>query len=124
MKVKRWTNVQEQVAEGVDGVTVRWVIGEEDNAPHFAMRVFDVQPGHNTPYHNHWWEHEVFVLDGDGVVASAQGETPIASGSVILVEKDEMHQFRNTGDGVLRFICLIPWPWLEGMADQHASQRG
>jgi mannose-6-phosphate isomerase-like protein (cupin superfamily) len=27
-----------------------------------------------------------------------------------------MHQFRNTGDDVLRFICLIPQPWLGAVA--------
>lgn len=121
MKIKHWTDVQEQVAEGIDGVTVRWVIGRQDDAPHFAMRVFDVQPGCSTPYHNHWWEHEVFVLDGDGLVVGGGGETPIATGSVILVEGDERHQFRNTGDQVLRFICLIPWTWLEGLAEGRAQ---
>ena len=121
MKIERWTDTEEQVAEGVEGVTVRWVINDTDGAPHFAMRVFDVQPGRSTPYHNHWWEHEVFVLDGDGVVVQEDGETAISSGSVILVEGDEMHRFRNTGEGVMRFICLIPFKWLEGMAEGHAA---
>jgi quercetin dioxygenase-like cupin family protein len=121
MKVKYWTDVQEQEAEGIAGVTVRWVINDQDGAPHFAMRVFDVQPGCSTPYHNHWWEHEVFVLDGEGVAVSADGETPVSSGTVILVEGDEVHQFRNTGDGVLRFICLIPFQRLEGMAEARAQ---
>ena len=124
MKIKHWTDVPEQPAEGIEGVTVRWVIAKGDGAPHFAMRVFDVQPGSASPYHNHWWEHEVYVLDGQGVAvhgdASSHGETPVAAGSVILVEGDEMHQFRNTGEGVLRFICLIPHMWLEGLAEKHA----
>jgi len=121
VKIEHWTDTVEQVAEGVEGVTVRWVINDTDGAPHFAMRVFDVQPGRSTPYHNHWWEHEVFVLDGEGVVVQQDGETPISSGSVILVEGDEMHRFRNTGEGVMRFICLIPFKWLEGMAEEHAA---
>ena len=50
---------------------------------------------------------------------SADGETSIASGSVILVDGNETHQFRNTGDEVLRFICLIPFTWLEGLAEVH-----
>jgi quercetin dioxygenase-like cupin family protein len=120
MKVKYWTDVQELQADRVDGVTIRWVIDDSDDAPHFAMRILDVQPGYHTPYHNHWWEHEVYVLQGEGVVVSADGDTPITSGSVILVEGDEMHQFRNTGDQVLRFICLIPFRWLEGLAQKYA----
>jgi len=121
MKIKYWTDDQEQQEEGLEGVTVRWVIDDQDGAPHFAMRIFDVQPGCNTPYHNHWWEHEVYVLAGEGVAVSAKGETSISVGSVILVEGDEDHQFRNTGDGVLRFICLIPFEWLEGLAEAHAQ---
>jgi quercetin dioxygenase-like cupin family protein len=121
MKIKHWTDVPAQVAEGIDGVTIRWVIGEEDGAPHFAMRVLEVQPGCASPYHNHWWEHEVYVLDGQGAVVSGAGDTPISSGSVILVEGNEIHQFRNTGDDVLRFMCLIPWKWLEGLAETQGK---
>ena len=120
MKIKHWTDVPEQQAEGLEGVTVRWVINDVDGAPHFAMRVFDVQPGYSTPYHNHWWEHEVYVLDGEGVAVTEKGDVSISSGTVILVEGNEMHQFRNTGESVLRFICLIPFKWLEGLAAAHA----
>jgi quercetin dioxygenase-like cupin family protein len=121
MQIKHWSDVEEQQAEGIEGVTVRWVINDTDGAPHFAMRIFDVQPGRSTPYHNHWWEHEVYILDGEGVAVQGSGETPISAGTVILVEGDEKHCFRNTGDGVLRFMCLIPFQWLEGLAEKHAS---
>lgn len=117
--IKQYTDVPEQQAEGLEGVSVRWVITEDDGAPHFAMRVFDVQAGQATPYHQHWWEHEVFVLDGEGVAVQAEGETPISAGSVVLVPGHEMHQFRNTGQGVLRFICLIPHMSLEGWAESQ-----
>jgi len=30
------------------------------------------------------------------------------AGDVVFVPPDELHQFRNTGDGELRFLCLIP----------------
>jgi len=116
MIVRDYRDVEAQVAEGVEGVTVRWVIGEDDGAPHFAMRVFEVQPGCATPYHRHWWEHEVFVLAGEGVVRGEEGEQPIQEGTVIFIPGDETHQLVNTGQETLRFICLIPHPWLEGMA--------
>ena len=119
MKIRNWTDVPEQPAEA-EGVTVRWVIADKDGAPHFAMRIFDIQPGYSTPYHNHWWEHEVYILNGQGVAAGAQGEKAVAPGTVLLVEGNEEHQFRNTGDQVLRFMCLIPLPWLEGAAQKRA----
>jgi quercetin dioxygenase-like cupin family protein len=121
MQIVHWTDVEEQPADGVEGVTIRWVIDDKGGAPHFALRVLDVQPGCATPYHTHWWEHEVFVLAGEGLVVYEGGETPISPGTTLLVDGDEVHCFRNTGEDVLRFICLIPHKWLEGLAAKHAS---
>ena len=108
MKVQYFEETSQDQVKGVPGVTVRWVINKSDGAPNFAMRVFDVQPGANTPYHTHPWEHEVFVLAGQGVAKGANGETPIAYGTVAYIPPNEEHQFVNTGDEILRFICLIP----------------
>jgi quercetin dioxygenase-like cupin family protein len=95
-----------------DGVTMRVVIGPEDGAPYFTMRVFELETGRTSPHHSHWWEHEVFVLSGHGIVKTEQGDAPISHGSTVFVPGGEMHQFRNTGDDTLRFICLIPQEWL------------
>jgi quercetin dioxygenase-like cupin family protein len=108
MKVERFTDTTSETVEGVPGVTVRWVIGEKDAAPNFAMRVFDVEPGASTPYHTHPWEHEVYILEGAGVVNTASGEKPFEKGHIAYVAPDEEHQFVNKGEDVLRFICVIP----------------
>jgi len=120
MKVQHYTEVPAEQVEGVPGVTVRWVIDEKDGAPHFAMRVFDVAPGHATPFHPHWFEHEVFVLSGQGVLRGESSETPLEPGTVAFVPGDEVHQFINTGNAVFRFICLIPHDWLKGIAPEKA----
>jgi len=39
-------------------------------------------------------------------------DVPVQHGSTIFVPGGEMHQLRNTGQEVLRFICLIPQEWL------------
>jgi len=113
MIVRDYTEVEAKAADGAEGVSVRWVIGKEEGAPYFAMRVFDVQPGCTTPYHRHWWEHEVFVLGGEGLVKGADGARPLAPGTIVFVPGDEQHQFINTGQSVLQFICVIPHPELE-----------
>ncbi|MBN2187172.1 MAG: cupin domain-containing protein [Dehalococcoidia bacterium] len=87
---------------------MRIVAGPEDGAPNFVMRVFEVQPQSSTPYHSHNWEHEVFVLSGSGVVRHAQAETQLSEGDVVLVALNEQHSFINTGEGIFRFICVIP----------------
>ncbi len=95
------------------GVVVRDVIRADDGAPNFYMRVLEIAPGSSTAPHTHWWEHEVFVLDGQGVVAGETGETPIARDSVIFTAPDEPHCFINRGDEPLRFILLNPLGHLE-----------
>jgi len=93
---------------GASGCTVRWLVGEADGAPNFAMRQFEVQPGGFTPRHSHPYEHEVFVLEGTGVVFEGDVEHGFRAGDVIYVAPDEVHQFRNTGATPLKFLCLVP----------------
>lgn len=94
--------------EGAKGAHVRWLISEKDGAPNFAMRLFEVAPGGHTPHHAHGFEHEVFVVEGTGVVVSAEGDRPFRAGDVIFMPPDEPHQFRNTSTGVCKFLCMIP----------------
>lgn len=106
MKVSRYFDAV-PVPE-IAGVTKREVITAKDGAPNFCMRVFEVEPGSSTPHHTHPWEHEVFVLSGQGKVISREGEKALSQGSVVFVAPDEPHCFVNDGDQILRFICLIP----------------
>jgi len=98
-----------QPTEEIQGVFKREVITADDGAPHFCMRVFEVKPGSSTPSHAHSWEHEVFVLSGNGVVVGEQGTIPIGKESVVFVAPNELHCFINSGDDPLRFICVIPF---------------
>ena len=95
-------------SEEAPGVDMRVVIGPEEDAPNFVMRVFDVRPGSSTPFHTHPWEHEVYVLSGEAVVRGESDETRLKAGSVVYVKPEEVHCFLNVGDEVLRFICVIP----------------
>jgi quercetin dioxygenase-like cupin family protein len=110
IQVKDFRDVAAQTAH--EGVTMRVVIGPDEGAPFFNMRVFEVPAGQASPHHSHWWEHEVFVLSGQGTVKTDQGDVPIGHGSTVFVPGGEMHQFQNTGDDVLRFLCLVPQEWL------------
>ncbi len=94
--------------DGAEKVRIRWLVARVDGAPNFAMREFCVAPGGHTPYHAHDWEHEVYVIDGKGVVAGGDGETPLEPGTVVFIPGGEEHNFKNTGDEALRFLCLIP----------------
>jgi quercetin dioxygenase-like cupin family protein len=101
-------DLQDVTMPGSHGCKVRWLIGKSDEAPNFAMREFEVEPGGYTPKHHHPYEHEVFVLDGEGVVIEGKVEHPLRSGDVVYVQPNEVHQFRNSGDRPLKFLCLVP----------------
>ena len=94
--------------EDARGVSVRWLIAKEDGAPNFAMRLFEVEPGGTTPLHTHEWEHEAFVLDGEGAVWREGEELAAGPGTAIFVPPNEKHCFMNKGEAVFRFICMIP----------------
>lgn len=110
MKVTPTTAVESKPVEmdGASGCSVRWLVGTNDGAPNFAMREFEVAPGGYTPRHQHPYEHEVYVLEGQGVVFEGDTAHPLKPGDVVLVKPDEVHQFRNTGAQPMKFLCLIP----------------
>lgn len=96
---------------GAQGVAMRLMIGRNDGAPTFAMRLFEVEPGGHTPQHSHNYEHEVIVLEGSGqVLGGIHGATirPVKAGDVIFVPANETHQFRNPGNQPFKFMCMIP----------------
>ena len=110
MKVLHHSNVEleDVIMEGAEGVKVRWVIAKDDGAPNFAMRIFEVEKEGHTPYHTHPYEHEVYVLEGKGVLKVEDRQYPFKEGSVILVDPEKQHGFYNTGKSTLKFICVIP----------------
>jgi quercetin dioxygenase-like cupin family protein len=87
---------------------VRWLIGDGEKAPTFAMREIEVQPGGHTPKHFHDYEHEVYVVAGKGTIIDGDKELPLAAGDVVFVAPNDVHQFCNTGKEPMRFLCLIP----------------
>lgn len=112
MKVQSYQNVTETdvTMEGTKDAKMRLLISEQDGARNFVMRMFTVAPGGHTPFHFHNYEHEVFVLEGQGVLKGEETEHAFRDGDVIYVEPNEKHQFQNRGNQPLRFLCLIPAP--------------
>ena len=110
MKIENSSNIRKSPveAEGAKDVAIRWLISKEDGAENFALRMFELQPGGYTPLHKHTHEHEVFVIEGQGVLACGGNEHRFGPEYVIFVPGNERHQFKNTGDSTLRFLCIIP----------------
>jgi quercetin dioxygenase-like cupin family protein len=98
----------EDVGKGTSKLKVRWLITNKMGAKNFAMRLFEMEPGGYSPLHSHHWEHEVFILGGEGVVTGGSEERRFKPDDVIFIPPEEVHQFRNDGKKTVKFLCLIP----------------
>jgi quercetin dioxygenase-like cupin family protein len=89
--------------------TIRWLIADQEGAPHFAMRVIEIKRrGEKIPLHRHDYEHEIFIIEGQGSVLSPGEPKPVAYGDFAYIAANEEHGFENAGDVPFRFICVIP----------------
>lgn len=110
MKIEKSSNITKTAVkiDGAKDVDIRWLIAKADGAQNFEMRMFELQPGGYTPLHTHPHEHEVFIVEGSGVFIFEGTEHPFESEYAIFVPGGKQHCFKNTGDSVLKFLCVIP----------------
>ncbi len=110
MKITHYQKVKASAVDedGAHNVSVRWLVSQADGARNFAMRLFELGAEGATPLHTHAWEHEVFVLSGEGKVFHEGRYEPIGPGTVVHVLPEEKHCFQNDGGEPLRFLCMIP----------------
>ena len=111
MKHVHYTEVdlEQPQEEDVKNIKVRWLISKKDGAQRFAMRLFEIKPAGHSPLHQHDWEHEVFILEGNGFVKDKTHEEPLQPGDVVFIKPMEWHQIINRGSSTLKFLCLIPY---------------
>ncbi len=110
MKIAKSSDIAKRPvkAEGAKDAEIRWLISKEDGAENFAMRMFEIKPGGFTPLHTHPHEHEIFAVEGEGVFVYEGEEYEFSKDFVIFVPGGKEHRFKNTGDSVLRLLCLVP----------------
>jgi quercetin dioxygenase-like cupin family protein len=109
MMIRRYNEIEPSVYQGnPEGVEMREMITDRDGAPNFSLRVFDVQPNASTPYHAHEWEHEVFILEGNGKVVTEGKESSFMAGDAVYIAPKEKHSFLADRGVTVRFICVVP----------------
>jgi quercetin dioxygenase-like cupin family protein len=110
MKITHYNEIEEIPVQdpNVSGVSRRVLISAADNAPNFTMRLFHVEPDGYTYYHSHDFEHEIFIIEGEGEVIIGEDSKPIQAGYAILVQPNEVHQLKNTGNIRMTLLCLVP----------------
>ena len=109
--------------DGVKDVSMRLMVGRADGAPNFSMRHFTVDPGGHTPHHSHNYEHEVYVVAGEGSVECDGGHHPIKAGDALLVPANSVHQFtvNANAEHPLQFLCFVPVQFDCGGGEMQAT---
>lgn len=109
MKIKKRNElVREDIADSdAQGVRFYPVITARDGAPNFALRLFELEPEGHTPYHTHEWEHEVYIIEGNGFIIGEIKKLRVEKNDFIFIEPDEMHQFM-AGEAGLKMLCIVP----------------
>ena len=99
MKIISLSDVEKKEVH-MDGALGAWrqlPLGSGDGTPVYSYRVFTVEAGGHTPYHQHPYEHMNYVIEGTGALVNEAGEeTPLK------------HQYRNKGDKPFKMICGVP----------------
>jgi quercetin dioxygenase-like cupin family protein len=95
--------------EGAKGIYKQIPLSKKDGAPTFSFRVFTIEPGGHTPFHQHEFEHMNYVISGEGTLAAEDREHELKQGDFALILAGEKHQFKNSSDGQnLLIICAVP----------------
>lgn len=109
-KVVHYSDVPSQVfGDEAPGTSIRWLIDDDhDGAPVYALRIIEVEAGGHTPRHSHPFEHENFVVEGEGRVWINGEWHALKPGDVVFVPGNTEHTYENTGKTTFKFLCGIP----------------
>jgi len=67
-----------------------------------------ISPGVTVHWHFHETEEMIVVLEGNGECRTDLGTEAYAAGDVIILPAHVRHSLRNTGETLIRPICVFP----------------
>lgn len=102
--VKAAYKIEQLDLEG--GGKIRWLITHRDGAKNFSMRLITVPKGKSTPNHSHDYEHEIFVLDGNGEATLDAKTFRFKRDDFLFIPGGVMHTMAALED--VRLICVVP----------------
>jgi quercetin dioxygenase-like cupin family protein len=96
------------VSPDVKNAALKVLVGTEEGWADHVMRIIELGPDGYSPRHKHKWPHINYMIEGSGTLSIDGREHAVESGGYAYVPANTEHQFRNTGDGTFRFICIVP----------------
>ncbi len=67
-----------------------------------------LSPGVTIPWHFHETEEVIVVLEGSGECRTEQTTEKYSAGDVIILPPRVKHSLKNSGDTLIRQICIFP----------------
>ena len=106
----RWPDVELRAYGTGQGASRRKqiVVGPDDGARNFAMRVFQLAPGASSNEEEHPHDHGVLIMPGRARVLLGQETHEVGPGDVVWVSPNERHRFDCVGPEMLQFLCVVP----------------
>ena len=106
--LKRYADDIEKEPVGAGTGTVKQVLISADEAPHFAMRRFIMEPGGGMPRHTNSVEHEQYILRGRAQIGVGDEILNVKQGDVVFIPGGLPHWYEVEGDEPFEFLCLVP----------------
>jgi quercetin dioxygenase-like cupin family protein len=88
--------------------TSRSVLIGDQQAPHFAMRRFVMQPGGGMPNHTNTVEHEQYIVSGAAEVGIGDEVHQVKKGDVVFIPAGVPHWYKADAEHGFEFLCLVP----------------
>ncbi len=105
--VKPADSVERRPVAAGRATEIQVLLGEEDGAPHFAMRRFIMGEGGGMPRHTNRVEHEQYVLRGRARIAVGDAVHEVSPGDVLYIPAGTPHSYEVT-EGPFEFLCMVP----------------
>ena len=74
---------------------------------HSATHFVGYIPTKRAPDHFHTYDEVIYVLDGEGVLHTGDGDQSLGPGSCIQLPSRTVHCLENTGDEVMRVVAVF-----------------
>lgn len=99
---------KEIVHPGAFNASMKVLVSPKEGWENYVMRVVEVDKEGFTPKHSHPWPHINYMIEGEGELLIDGKINKVSSGSYAYVPSNSLHQFRNAGSNVFKFICIVP----------------
>lgn len=89
-----------------DKSTIKWGITHRNGARNYSMRYIKVKKGGSTPEHSHYYEHEIYIISGEGSVYVDGIKEDFGPSDFIFIPGGKIHRIDAKKE--IKMICVVP----------------